>query len=144
MHDRLFGTQKTPAEFGNWTAQAQAVGLDVTAFESCLTSGRHAAEIRKDLAQGQGAGVAGTPGFFLAVTDPASTKVKTVRFINGAQPYLAFKAQIDALLTEQEAPDRENRYFARHHSQSKKYRRLMYLCRHWAKTFKRGGARPNT
>ena len=103
MHDRLFGSQKTLTEFSNWTAQAEAVGLNMAEFESCLSSGRQASEIRKDLAQGQAARVSGTPGFFLAVTDPASTKVKTVRFISGAQPYPAFKAQIDALLAAQEA-----------------------------------------
>ena len=107
MHDRLFGSQNTLTDFSNWTAQAEAVGLKMAEFGSCLSSGKEAADIRKDLAQGQGAGVAGTPGFFLAVTDPASAKVKTVRFISGAQPYPAFKAQIDALLAEQGAGDRK-------------------------------------
>ena len=101
MHDRLFDSQKTLTEFSNWTAQAEAVGLKMAEFESCMSSGRQASEIRKDLAQGQGARVTGTPGFFLALTDPTSTKVKTVRFISGAQPYAAFKAQIDALLAQQ-------------------------------------------
>jgi len=77
---------------------AEAGKLNAFAFEDCLASGREAVEIRKDLAQGQSAGITGTPGFFLALTDPASTKVKTLRFINGAQSYPAFKAQIDALL----------------------------------------------
>ena len=101
MHDQLFGNQKTLTDFSNWTAQAKAVGLKMDEFESCLGSGNQAGEIRKDLAQGQGAGVTGTPGFFLALTDPTSAKVKTVRFISGAQPYAAFKAQIDALLAQQ-------------------------------------------
>ena len=100
MHDRLFGTQKTPTAFSNWTAHAAALRLKMPEFENCLSSGKYAAEIRRDVAQGVAAGVSGTPGFFLAVTDPSSTKVKTVRFINGAQPYQTFKAQIDALLTE--------------------------------------------
>lgn len=100
MHDQLFTSQKTPAEFSNWKAHAETVGLNVPEFESCLSSGRAASEVRKDLAQGQGARITGTPGFFLAITDPTSTTVKTVRFISGAQPYPAFKAQIDALLTE--------------------------------------------
>lgn len=109
MHDQLFRTQATPAEFSNWAAQARKVGLAMPEFERCLNSGRHAGGIRKDLAQGLAAGVNGTPGFFLAVTDPASTTVKTVRFISGAQPYAVFKAQIDALLTQQAALDGKNR-----------------------------------
>jgi protein-disulfide isomerase len=104
MHDQLFANQKT---IDTWTAHAEAVGLDVAGFEACLSSGKHAAEIRRDMAQAQSAGITGTPGFFLAVTDPASTKVKTVRALKGAQPYAAFKAQIDALLSEQEAASKK-------------------------------------
>jgi predicted DsbA family dithiol-disulfide isomerase len=82
------------------TAQAEKAGLDVPAFERCLSGGGQATRIRKDLAQGQAAGVTGTPAFLLAFTDPASTDVKAARFISGAQPYARFKAQIDALLAE--------------------------------------------
>ena len=97
MHDELFSNQKTLTE---WTAHAQAVGLKVEQFDSCLANGKFDSEIRKDMAQGQAGGITGTPGFFLALTDPTSAKVKTVRFISGAQPYAAFKAQIDALLAD--------------------------------------------
>ena len=38
MHDQLFRTQRTPAEFSNWTAQANAVGLKTDDFEGCLSS----------------------------------------------------------------------------------------------------------
>ena len=100
MHDRLYANQQT---LDAWTAHAEAVGLDGAQFESCLSNDKYAAEIRKDLAQGQGAGVTGTPAFFLGVTDPASTKVKTLSSLKGAQVYPAFKAQIDALLTAQGA-----------------------------------------
>jgi protein-disulfide isomerase len=98
MHDRLFANQQT---IDSWDAHAEAVGLDVPRFDACLASGQQAAEIRRDIAQGQSAGVTGTPGFFLAATDSGSNKVKTLRRITGAQPYAAFKAQIDALLQEQ-------------------------------------------
>jgi protein-disulfide isomerase len=99
MHDRLFANQQT---LDSWTAHAEAVGLDVARFETCLNSDKTAADIRRDMTQAQIAGVTGTPGFFLAATDPASNKVKTLRSIKGAQPYAAFKAQIDALLLERE------------------------------------------
>lgn len=97
MHDRLFTNQAT---LDQWNAHAEAVGLKQDQFDSCLTSGKFATEIRKDLVQAQAAGVTGTPGFFLALTDPASTKVKTLRRISGAQPFANFKAQIDALLAD--------------------------------------------
>jgi protein-disulfide isomerase len=99
MHDQLFRSQTSAAEFSNWNAHAQKVGLKMQEFQACLSAGKHASDIRKDLALGQSAGVSGTPGFFLAVTDPASNRVTPVRFISGAQPYAVFKAQIDALIT---------------------------------------------
>ena len=97
MHDRLFANQQT---IDSWNAHAEAVGLDVAKYEACLTSGQQGAEIRRDIAQAQVAGITGTPGFFLAATDPTSSKVKTLRSIKGAVPYAMFKAQIDALLQE--------------------------------------------
>jgi predicted DsbA family dithiol-disulfide isomerase len=98
MHDRLFANQKT---LEPWKAHAEAVGLDVSKFEGCLNAGKQAGEIRKDMAEAQKAGVTGTPLFFLAYTDPSSSKVKTVVRLSGAQPFSAFKAQIDKLLAEQ-------------------------------------------
>src|SRR5262249_417451 len=95
MHDRLFANQ---AMLDAWTAHAQAVGLDVAAFETCMRSGKHAAAIRAAQALGQSAGVTGTPAFALALTDPNSTKVKVLRTLRGAQPFSAFKTQIEALL----------------------------------------------
>jgi protein-disulfide isomerase len=97
MHDRLFANQK---ELEVLKPHAEAVGLDVPKFEGCLTAGKYAEAIRKDAAEGQKAGVTGTPLFFLAYTDPKSSKVKTVARLSGAQAYDAFKAQIDKLLAE--------------------------------------------
>jgi len=98
MHDRLFANQTSlePAK-----PHAEAIGLDVAKFEGCLSAGKYAEAIRKDAAEGAKAGVTGTPLFFLAYTDPTSSKVKTVARLSGAQPYAAFKAQIDQLLAEQ-------------------------------------------
>jgi protein-disulfide isomerase len=97
MHDRLFSNQTTlePAK-----PHAEAVGLDVAKFEGCLSSGKYADAIRKDMAEGAKAGATGTPLFFLAYTDPKSSKVTTVARLSGAQPFSAFKAQIDGLLAE--------------------------------------------
>jgi protein-disulfide isomerase len=102
MHDRLFANQKT---LEPWKPHAEAIGLDVPKFEACLTAGKQAEEIRKDMAEAQKAGITGTPGFFLAYTEPNSTKVKTVARLTGAQPFSAFKAQIDKLLTEPPKPE---------------------------------------
>jgi protein-disulfide isomerase len=102
MHDRLFENQKN---FEPWKAHAEAIGLDVPKFEACLNAGKQAEEIRRDMAEAQKAGATGTPVFFLAYTDPSSSKVKTVARLSGAQPFAAFKAQIDKLLAEQPKPE---------------------------------------
>ena len=98
MHDRLFANQK---ELEPAKPHAEAIGLDVPKFEGCLSSGKYAEAIRKDAAEGAKAGVTGTPQFFLAYTDPTSSKVKTVVRLSGAQAFAAFKTQIDQLLAAQ-------------------------------------------
>ena len=96
MSHRLFEQQKA---LEPWKAHAEALGLDVPRFEECMTSGRYAPAIRKDMAEAQKAGITGTPAFVLAATDPAdSTKVKGLTTLKGAQPYERFKAELDQAL----------------------------------------------
>jgi protein-disulfide isomerase len=100
MNHRLFENQN---KLEPLTPHAEAIGLDVAKFEACLNSGRQASQIRQNMAEAQKAGVTGTPTFFLAYTDPKSSKVKTVRRMTGAQPYSAFKTEIDKLLGDEPA-----------------------------------------
>jgi protein-disulfide isomerase len=44
---------------------AQELNMNVTRFESCLTSGRHTQEVLQDYQDGVAAGVVGTPTFFI-------------------------------------------------------------------------------
>jgi protein-disulfide isomerase len=97
MHDRLFAKQEA---LEPWASHAEALGLDVAKFNACLDSGKFAASIRGDVAVAQKAGVGGTPAFMLARTDPNSSKVRVLAFLVGAQPFSAFKAQIDSLLAD--------------------------------------------
>jgi predicted DsbA family dithiol-disulfide isomerase len=97
MHERIFTNQKSMAP-KDLISYAAAIGLDMPVFEQCLNSGKHAAEIRKDLADGSKAGVRGTPSFLLGLTQPNSTDVRATKIIRGAQPYNAFKQAIDSLL----------------------------------------------
>ncbi len=100
MHDRLFDDQKALVPV---KPHAEAIGLDVAAFEECMGSGRHAKAIRSDMAQASAAGVTGTPGFIVAETDPKDpSKVKGKSFIRGAQPFSAFKSALDAALADLE------------------------------------------
>ena len=99
MHDRLFGNQQALAA-ADLPGHAGALALDVTAFQQCLDSGKHAAKIRGDLEDGLKAGVRGTPTFFVGSIDGTSGKVNVLRIVRGAQPFPVFKTAIDAALTE--------------------------------------------
>ncbi len=96
MHDRLFENQRA---LEPWSGHAEALGLDLEQFESCMEEGKHAEQIRQDMAVAQQAGATGTPSFVLGLTnadDPS--KVEGLTFIRGAQPYATFKTQIDRAL----------------------------------------------
>jgi predicted DsbA family dithiol-disulfide isomerase len=98
MHDRLFQNQRA---LEPWSGHAEALGLDVAVFDECMSSGRHADAIRRDMAEAGKAGATGTPSFVLGTTNPDDpTKVTGLAFIRGAQPFNAFQAQIDAALRE--------------------------------------------
>jgi protein-disulfide isomerase len=99
MHDRLFANQRALG-VPELPGHATAIGIDAAKFEECLTSGRHAARVKKDMTEGRAAGVSGTPAFFIGVMNPADSNVKVLRSISGAQPYTAFKTAIDELLTQ--------------------------------------------
>ena len=92
MRDRLFQYQRA---LDQWSAHAEAIGVNAARFEACLASGRQAAAIRRDIDQARKNGVTGTPSFFVAVADPAGSRVKAVAFLRGAQPFAAFKAELD-------------------------------------------------
>ena len=84
---------------GSALAQAQLVqhatklGLDVAAFQACLSGGRGRARVDADLAAGQAAGVTGTPAFF----------VNGVPY-SGAIPIEEFRRAIDGALAAKPAP----------------------------------------
>ncbi len=96
MHYRLFEQQKT---LEPWKAHAEALGMDVAKFEDCMSTGKHAAAVRKDMAQAERAGATGAPGFVIGLTDPSDpSKVKGLSFIRGAAPIDRFKAEIEQAL----------------------------------------------
>ena len=83
MHDRMFldlAQLAVPA----LKKHAAAIGLDQAAFDQCLDSGKFAAAVAADAAQGEKLGVNSTPSFFV-----------NGRPLVGAQPFDAFKAVID-------------------------------------------------
>ncbi len=101
MHGRLFAKPNLQAGPKDLSDHAQALGLDVPAFEQCLESAKYASRVRKNIADGRNAGVNGTPSFFLGLTEPNGSPVKAQTMISGAQPYPSFKDAIESLLASQ-------------------------------------------
>lgn len=96
IHDRFFADQKSIGA-KDLPTHAQALGLDVSKFQACLDSGRHAKTVRKDMADGQLAGATGTPTFFVGITQPNGS-VKVVNTLKGAQPFFPFKVALDNVI----------------------------------------------
>ncbi|MEM7355320.1 MAG: thioredoxin domain-containing protein [Acidobacteriota bacterium] len=84
MHDAMFGDQKNLTVDGLKSIAGGIADLESQTFNECLDSGRHAATVEKDLAEGSKAGVASTPTFFI-----------NGRHLSGAQPYESFAQIID-------------------------------------------------
>ena len=99
MHASLFASppSKTDQEL---TAQASAVGLNVSQFTSCLTSGKHAASVKASVGRMEQLGVGGTPMTLIGLTPAPGQPMKVVKYIYGAKPYAEFKATIEALLQQ--------------------------------------------
>src|SRR5713226_1342806 len=85
-HDLLFANQNKLDRPG-LLGLAHDLKLDEKQFDSCLSSGKYAAQIEQDRQLGLRAGVAGTPGFFVNGS-----------LLSGNQPQDAFEKLIQAEL----------------------------------------------
>jgi protein-disulfide isomerase len=106
MYDALFRTQREWSRLPDPTVflgkLASQVGVDMTAYEACVASGRQDASVQKSVAAAQALGFNGTPTFqFL---HQPSGKVYT---LVGAQPADVFTRWIDDLLAGKEPPKSE-------------------------------------
>lgn len=87
-HDLLFQNQKALTRANLEKFAEQIGGIDMKEFKSALDSGEHKAAVDADMAAVSKAGARiGTPSFFI-----------NGKLLQGAQPYAAFKAAIDAEL----------------------------------------------
>lgn len=83
-HDVLFAKQREGLGVDQLKKYASELGLEASAFETCLDQGKFADLVRQDLKSAQGLGVTATPTFFI-----------NGRPLSGAQPFEAFKRMID-------------------------------------------------
>ena len=83
MHDAMF-VDIRKLQVPQLKQTARTLGLDGAAFDQCLDSSRHAANVRQDAQEGERIGVNSTPTFYI-----------NGRPLVGAQPFEAFKQVID-------------------------------------------------
>jgi protein-disulfide isomerase len=76
---------------------AQNASMDVGKFKACIDSDKYKAAIDKDMAEGQAAGVTGTPAFVLGRIQ--NGKIEGVRIV-GAVPYGQFDAKIQEFMKQ--------------------------------------------
>ena len=105
MHDKLFENFRTITRdnIGIW---AKAMALDMAKFDKALTDGAYSKTVDQDIADGQKAGVRGTPTFFIngklysGGRDLVSTKVVIDQELKGTA------AGAPAVKTPEKAPEK--------------------------------------
>jgi len=100
MHDVLFKNQKA-LQPENLPKYAEEAGVgELATFNECLEKEKYKDTVSDNFAAGQKAGIRGTPSFIIGYSTPDNKNVKFVKMVRGAQPFVAFKTEIDAMLNE--------------------------------------------
>jgi protein-disulfide isomerase len=86
-HDKLFANQQL-LQVEDLKKHASELGLDSTAFASCLDGSKHGERVRNGVAEGTRLGVNSTPTIYV-----------NGRMLSGAQPYETFVTVIDEELS---------------------------------------------
>lgn len=71
---------------------AEDIGLNRSAFDTCMNSGKFDEKIKNDVAEGSAAGVTGTPGSFLVDSEGRAQAIK------GALPFSSIQPIIESML----------------------------------------------
>lgn len=84
MHDAMFEDQRNLGGEGLTKIAGGIEGMDVEAFDGCMESDKFRSQVERDMADGNNAGVTGTPAMFI-----------NGRFLNGAVPFEQISVVID-------------------------------------------------
>lgn len=91
MHDQLFANQRA-LEDADLEKYAQQIGLNMTDYKACYSSGKYNERILQQQRAMVSLGARGTPAFFI-----------NGRFLSGAQPLASFERLIDEELNKAKA-----------------------------------------
>lgn len=75
MHDKMYENQNSLSA-SDLKGYAAALGMNATAFNSCLDSGEMAGQVAAEGAEGAGIGISGTPGFLVYAKADKSAALK--------------------------------------------------------------------
>jgi len=103
MHHHLFANQRDLAP-EKLPIYAQEVGLDVDAFQKCLASGQHGAEIRQDMKEAQDLRITGTPAYLIGRRIAGGDEVEILQTIRGLPPYSYLETRLNELLAPGASP----------------------------------------
>jgi len=103
MRDLLF--EKAPAADTKFFQDyGTDLGLNATAYRTCLATGPYVAQIDSDVRDARRAGISGTPSFVLALTGPDPLEGT---LIVGAHPFAVFDSAIKLLLQAREGAPKD-------------------------------------
>jgi protein-disulfide isomerase len=94
LRDALYSNSAPPND-DVISKAVESLSLDRSAFQSCLTSEKYKADVRKDATEAATLQISGTPTFVLAKS--SKDKLDGIRIV-GAQPFVAFQAAIESFL----------------------------------------------
>lgn len=97
MHHLLFANQQALAP-DQLPGYAEKLGLDVAAFQKCLSDGRPAQEIRREMRLAEELGIAATPIYLLGRRVAGSDKIQVVETVRGVRPYEELEKKLNQLL----------------------------------------------
>lgn len=97
MHDLIFANQGVPFSESRLKKWAKTIGMDLSAYESCMKSDRYLARVDQDEADAEAEGVEGTPAFIITY-EVDGEEVKEM--LPGNYPYEAFQQMLDAALAK--------------------------------------------
>jgi len=87
LFENLYVGDTSAATVSGLKQVAAGLGLEATVFAACLDGGKYTRQVNDEAAEGQKAGVTGTPTFFINDTK-----------LVGAQPFEAFESAIETAL----------------------------------------------
>lgn len=96
-HDLFFDNQQLLGQ-ADLMGHASALGLVPSEFERCLTSGKYATAVDRDISEGAKLGVRATPTFFLGYVDSKNpSRIHALKSLSGALAFREFQAAIEEL-----------------------------------------------